>query len=462
MPQVAFGVDSYQHASLPISARRMVNAYLEPGPPAAKTAAAVVSVFGIKNYLTIGTGPMRGGEVVNAVGYVVSGTQLYSVTAAGLVSALGNIPGTGPVFIDGDGSHVMVTVNGPSYLWDGAATNPIQDPDFPGYEWVAFLDGYMVGGPGDGRVYVNHTAFDPSNWNALDFASAEAAPDDVVVGIVNHRELFLYGRETTEVWYNSGDQAFPLARTASGFMEIGTTSKYGPVSNDNTMFFPGNDGLFYRVNGYTPVRISTTAIEQAIAKYPSQECKGLAWVENGHKMVGWTFDQNTFVYDISTQLWHERQSYGLSNWKAAFLVRGKNQTYVGDRTSNKLGILDADTFTEWGATMVASVTSPSIAHPPDVETLPHAYLDLVFEQGVGVVTGQGSDPKVMVRVSDDDGRSFHPVEIWRSLGKIGDFKSSARINRLGTTNRNQGRVYRYEISDPVRRTLVQAFTDSAA
>src|SRR5882757_463291 len=165
MPAVPFGVQSYQHASLPLSAQRMVNAYLETAPPAAKTSAAVVSCFGIKDYLTVGTGTFRGGEVVNNVVYTVVGTGLYSISAGGAVSLLGTIPGTGPIFIDGDGSHVMVTVNGPSYLWNGATTAQIADPDFPGYEWVAFLDGYMVGGPGDGRVYVNHTAFDPTNWD---------------------------------------------------------------------------------------------------------------------------------------------------------------------------------------------------------------------------------------------------------------------------------------------------------
>ena len=461
MPQVPFGVQSYQHSSLPLSAQRMVNCYLEPAPPAAKTPAAVVASFGIKDYLTVGVGPMRGAEIVNNTTYAVSGPKLYQVTQSGVITALGSVPGVGPVFIDGDGSHVMVTVNGPSYVWDGATTALITDPDFPGYEWVAFLDGYMVGGPGDGRVYVNHTAFDPSNWNALDFASAEAAPDDVVVGIVDHRELFLFGRQTTEVWYNSGDPAFPLTRTASGFMEIGCTSKYGPAKIDNSIFFPANDGTIRRVNGYTPVRVSTTAIEQAIAKYRPQECVGNAWIENGHSMVGFTYDENTFVYDISTQLWHERQSFGMTNWRAQFLLRGKNQTLVGDRTSNKLGLLNAETFTEWGQTMVASCTSPPIPHPPDELALDHAYLDLIFEQGVGTYEPQGVDPKIMVRFSDDAGRTFGN-EIWRSLGKAGEFRRSARINRLGGTTRDQARVYMYQISDPARRTLVQAFTDSVA
>lgn len=453
--QIPFGTQSYQLSDRSLSSQRMVNAYLEVAPPGAKTPAAVLSAFGIKDYLTIGTGAMRGAEIVNNTLYLVSGLKLFSVSGGNSIE-LGTIPGTGPVFIDGDGSHVMVTVNGPSYLWDGATTSQITSADFPGYEWVAFLDGYMVGGPGDGKVYVNHTAFDPTVWNSLDFASAEAAPDDVVVGIVDHRELFLFGRQTTEVWYDSGDEDFPLSRTASGFMEIGTTSKYGPAKIDNSIFFPATDGTVRRVDGYTPVRISTNAIEQAIAKFKSQECVGNAWIEAGHSMYGLTYNEGTFVYDISTQLWHERQSYGRSNWKTAFIVRGNNVSYVGDSTSNRLGTLDAGTFTEWGTPMVASVTSAAIAQ--DNQPIPHASLDLVFEQGVGDPTGQGYDPKVMLDFSDNGGRTWSS-EIWRSLGKAGEYRKVARYNRLGSP---RDRVYRYSISDPVRRTLVQALLNDAA
>lgn len=456
MPQIPFGLQAYQHESLPLSAQRMVNCYLEPAPPAAKTPAAVVPSFGIEDYLTVGNGPMRGGENVNNTLYIVSGQQLYSVTATGVITALGAIPGTGPVFIDGDGSHVMVTVNGPSYLWNGATTTQITDPDFPGYEWVAFLDGYMVGGPGDGRVYVNHTAFDPSNWDALDFASAEAAPDDVVVGVVNHREIFLFNRDTTEVWYNSGDSAFPLTRTASGFMEIGTPSKYGPINHDNTIFFPGHDGIFYKVNGYTPIRISTVAIEQAVAKYASQECRAMAWVESGHKMVGWTYNEATLVYDTFTQLWHERQSYGLTSWRPAFILRGNNRTYVGDRVSNRLGLLAANIFTEWEQPLVSSVTSPAIAD--GTEYIQHASLELVYETGVGTLSGQGVDPQVMLQWSDDGGRSWSN-ELRRSLGRRGEFQRTALFNRLG---QSYDRVYRASVSDPVRRTLIMAILKTAA
>lgn len=456
MPQIPFGAQSYTHVSRPLSAQRMVNAYLETAPPAAKTPAAVVCCFGIKDYLTIGTGPMRGGLKVNKTIYVVSGSKLYQIDSVGVVKALGDVPGTGSVFMVSDGSQVLITADGPAYLFDGATVTQINDPDFPGAQWATYLDGYAIIGPGDGRVYINHTPFDFSAWDALDFASAESTPSDVVVGITDHREVFLLKREASEVWYDSGDATYPLTRTASGYMEVGCCSKYGPVKSDNSIFFPAHDGTIRRVDGYTPVRISTTAIEQAIAKFESQECIGCAWIENGHSMVGWIYNEGTFVYDISTQLWHERQSYLSTNWRAAFVIRGENVTLVGDRLSNRLGILSEDSFAEWDKPLVSTVTAPSIAKGND--PISHSSLELVFDNGVGLSNGQGSNPQVMLDWSDDGGRTFG-VELWRSLGKQGDFRSSARWNRLG---QSRDRVYRYSIADPVRRTLIQALWNDAA
>lgn len=444
MPQVPFGVQSYQHASLPLSCQRLINSYLEPAPPAAKTSAAIVAAFGIKDYLTVGTGPLRGAILVNRVIYVTSGNFLYSIQG-GITSQLGAIAGSGRVFMASDGSHLVIIANGPGYVWNGSTLTSISG-DFPGYQWMTYLDGYFIGGPGDRTFYINHTAFDPTVFNALDFASAESTPGNIVASITDHREIFLFKTDAVEIWYNSGNADFPLSRTASGFMEIGCTSRFGVTKADNSVFFAASDGTLRRVNGYTPVRISTTAIEQAITDYASQECFAHSWIENGHTMVAFTFIENTFVYDCSTQLWHERQSYGLDNWRAAFVLRGDNVTLVGDSNSNRLGILDAQTFAEWEEPLVSRAISPTT---PNV---PHASLELEFETGQGTV--DNTDPKVMLLFSEDGGRTWGN-EIWRSLGQRGDFKRKALYNRLGTP-RLGNRVYEYRISSKVRRTLIQA------
>lgn len=445
MPQIPFGVQAFQHESLPLSAQNMVNTYLEPAPPAAKTPAAVVAAFGVKPFLQVGTGVTRGLIQVNNVIYAVIGQSLYRIVAGVPSPPLGTIPGNNRVFIHSDGSHVVVAADGPTFIWNGSTFTRITDPNFPGFWWMTYLDGYFVGGAGDGKFYINHTAFDPTVWNALDFASTESFPDDIVSGITDHREIFFGGRQKHEVWYNSGDADFPLSRTASGYMEVGLASRFGSTKADNSVFFAASDGTLRRVNGYSPVRISTVAIEQAITKFASQECVALNWIENGHTMVAFSYAEATFAYDVSTQLWHQRRSYGRDNWTVGFLIRLPNMTIVGDANSNRLGILDAETFTEWGQPLIATAVSPTT---PDV---PHASLELEFETGVGTLD---ADPPVMVQFSEDGGRTWSN-EIWRALGQAGDFKRKVIYNRLGTP-RLGNRVYRYSISHACRRTLISA------
>lgn len=87
----------------------------------------------------------------------------------------------------------------------------------------------------------------------------------------------------------------------------------------------------------------------------------------------------------------------------------------------------------------------------------HQRLELVFEQGVGIPQGQGSDPQVMLDWSDDGGRSWS-AQRFRSMGKIGEYRRRTVWNQLGQA---RDRVYRYQVSDPVRRTLILATTEAA-
>lgn len=448
---IRFGTGSYQHRSLPVSAQRMVNCYLEIAPPGSKSPVAVLSSYGIAPSMTVGE-LIRGGTVVNGVSYVVSGNGLYR---AGVSSAtlLGTIPGTGPVTLSGDGSNIVVCAHSTLYIYDGTAVTKVADEDFPGATWVGFLDGYFpIIEPNSGRIWVNETAYAPTGWNALDFATAEGVPDDLLWGIVSHREFYAFGRETIEVFYNSGNADFPLSRTASGFIQIGILGPGAAVAADNGIYFVGNDGLVYRLSGYSPERVSTHSVEQAIERYTDKTCSAMTWTEGGHKFVAFHFAAGSWVYDISTQLWHERASTGHTRWRPQIALAAHGRTYVGDYSSGAFGVLDPDTFTEWGGTLRASCTAPSIAEENDYVF--HSKLELQFEQGVGTTTV--TDPQVMLDWSDDGGRTWSS-EHWRSLGAMGAYRSRAIWRRLG---RSRDRVYRYAISDPVRRTLVQAIWQS--
>lgn len=444
--QIPFGTASYQHRSLPVSAQRMVNYYLEKAPPQAKSTVDCVPAYGVESWATPGTGPIRGGLVVNERVYVVSGDSLYQINQVGDSTELGTIPGLGHVFMAADETNVMLVTGGNGYYWNGSALATITDTDFPDANFVVVMDGYFI--VSDGTYFYVSANRNPASWNALDFASAEKYPDDILTGVVDHGELILLGRESGQAFYNSGNADFPLDAVASGNWEIGAMSVRSVTKSDNGVFFVGNDGLVYRLNGYTPQRVSTHAVEQWIEDAEDKEFTCLSWVEAGHKFVSVSSSSGCFVYDASTDQWHERASYGYNAWRRKFAFKAFNRWIVGDPTSNKVGMLSADTYTEWGDILRGAITSPPVSQ--DNRRLVHNRLELVFEHGVG--NSAHADPEVMLRWSDDGGRTWSN-EHTRSLGPVGEYQARTVWHRLGVA---RDRVYEASISDAVRRTLILA------
>jgi hypothetical protein len=454
--RIPFGTSSYRSRSLPLSAQRMVNCYLEPAPPLAKTFAAVVQSYGIDALSTVGIGPIRGGIVLNDVPYVVSGTKLFRLNSLGVGTELGSIPGSAYVDMAGDETNVMLVTAGVGYYWNGSSLQAVADPDLPPIDWVEVLDGYFIVGETDsGRFYVSANR-NPASWDALDFSTAEKYPDHNVGCVVNQGEAVIFGKESGEVFYDSGDADFPLSRTPNGNFEIGLMSRFGAAKADNGIYFIGHDGIVYWLSGYQPVRKSTHAVEQWIEACVDKDFYAMAWAEAGHKFFSLTSTDGTFVFDISADLWHERESFGVDRWRPLFVLRAFNQWIVGDYASNKLGTLSPGTFSEWGEVLRSSCASPAVSE--DNRRINHTRLELVFESGVGLTSGQGSDPQVMLRWSDDGGRTWSN-EKWRGLGAIGDFRHRSCWNRLGQA---RDRVYEYAISDPIRRTLILATTEYQA
>jgi len=451
--RIPFGTQSYKHTSLPISAQQMVNCYLEPAPPQAKTFAAVVTAFGVAAWAA-SLGEFRGAKLIRGALYWVAGSTLYRINSTGAATALGEIGGSGYVFVEGDETNVMV-VNPASragWFYDGSTVAPITDEDWPGAVWLGYIDGYFVIiAPDSGQFYITANR-DPSSIDALEFASAERYPDDLVTGIVDHGEVILFGTESFQGFYDSGDADFPLTSIPSAFGEVGCPYPQGPAKAANSVFFPANDGSVRRLHGYVPEVISTPVVEQAIERAIDRNFIGFTWKEAGHEFYGLKCADFAFIYDITNGLWHERASHGYAAWRWAGVFRAYERWIVADAETGAIGVLSANTATEFGDVLRVECTSPPVSQ--DNRRVKHSRVELVFETGVGLVTGQGSDPQIMLQFSDDDGRTWSN-EKWRSMGRMGTFKTRALWWRMGSA---RSRVYRYAISDPVRRTLVFATT----
>jgi hypothetical protein len=355
---------AYVARSINAADNRMVNLFPEVIPEGGKEAAFLNRAPGLNFLQTIGTGPIRALWAHQTNGsdfYVVSGNEFYKLTGLNATpTLLGTVAGTGPVSIADNGTQLFIAANGPSYIYN-EVTNvfaAITDPDFAGAVTVAYLDGYFVFNQPDSQIIWVSQLLDGTSVDPLDFASAEGSPDGVVGLIADHRELWVFGTDSVEVWYNSGAADFPLTRIQGAFNEIGCVSAYTIAKMDNGLFWLGTDargqGIVYRANGYTGVRISTHAIEYAIAQYGNiSDAIAYTYQQEGHAFYVLTFPSGnaTWVYDVATQAWHERA--GLDNGE--FMRHRSNcqcnfggNIIVGDFENGNIYTFDLDVYADNG------------------------------------------------------------------------------------------------------------------
>ena len=304
---VQFATQSYRAASLPVSAQRCVNFFAERQPPDAKTPVALYGCPGLVTTITIGTGPIRGMHVMGGVLYVVSGGRLYSVTSTWAATDIGgNISGTGVVSMDDNGSQLMIVNGANGYLYSTSlGFILITDADFNAAETVTFFDQrFVFDEKGTNRFFIS-ASLDGTSYDAAQVSSAEARPDNVVAVVLNQQVLYVFGTRSTETWQDVGAANFPFERVPGGVIERGLAAAHCTAKEDNTIFFLGDDRVFYRMDGLTPKRVSTHAIEGAWRDYGTvSDAFAFAHSFGGHKFVTVTFptENATWVYDISTGL----------------------------------------------------------------------------------------------------------------------------------------------------------------
>ena len=460
---------AYVARSVNAADNRMVNLFPEIVPEAGKEPAYLQRAPGLRLLTTVGTGPIRGISSFNGNLYVVSGEQLIKLDAAYTATVLGTVSGaTEPVSMANNGIQLFVACNGPSYVYnsDTLAFGQITDPDFPGALTVSFLDGYFVFiEPSSQRVWV--TALnDPTSIDPLDFASAEGDPDGLISSIVNQGQVWLFGTNSVEVWYDSGNVDFPLQRIQGAFNEIGCAATFSVAKLDNGLFWLGQDargtGMVYRANGYTGVRISTHAVEWQMQQYDTiSDAVAYTYQQDGHSFYVLNFPSanTTWVYDVATQAWHERagwQNGAFTRHRANCQTFFSNNVTVGDYQNGNIYAFDLDVYADhdrvqkWLRSWRALPTGQNNFK----RTTQHS-LQLDCESGVGLENGQGDDPQVMLRWSDDGGHTWSR-EHWSSMGRIGAYYKRVFWRRLGMTLKLRDRVYEVSGTDPVKVAIMGA------
>ena len=450
-------------------AQRTINLYPEPTESGtSRSAVMLLGTPGLAVWKELAGGNIRGCLRIDPnTAIVVAGDTVWKVLTDTTATSLGNIEtGTTLVSMASNGTVIMA-VDGPNgYFIDPAeeTVTPIASENFFGADRVDFVDGYFVWNKrGTGQFQIS--GLYSTTIDGLDFATAEGGPDKLVTLIVDHREVWLLGENTTEVWYNVGDPDFPFQRIQGAFLEIGCAAAMSVAKLDNSILWLSIDdrgfGTVQRAVGYAPQRVSNHAFEVACARYMKAgtiaDAIAYTYAQEGHSFYVLTFPtaNATWVFDASTNLWHERAYLNPTNGelerhRSNCQMQFAGLTIVGDWEVGKLYRMDLDTFDDDGAALPAIRVCPHITN--DTNYIIFHALELTMQTGVGLSSGQGSDPQAMLKRSDDGGYTWRNG-LRASIGKVGETKSRVRWRRLG---KSRDRVFMVTVTDPVRRVFTGA------
>lgn len=459
---------SYVARSLNYSAERSVNCYPEIGKDGQLS--ALYGTPGTELKFTCGIGPIRGSIVAGGVIWVVSGHELYTIDSDYLIINRGLLTThLGTVWMASNTEQVIIIDGHQGYVANllTYAFQPIDDPEFPnGVTQVTYLDGYfIVTGDGSGKFYINESPNDGLNWNGTDFATAEGSPDSTVAIIANHRELWIFGTESIEVWVNTGNSSFPFERSTNVFIEHGISAPRSIDQLDNTLFWLGSDErggrVIYKANGYVPVRISTHAIEYALDRYETvEDAFSFSYQQEGHYFYVITFPSGdeTWVYDVSTGGWHQRARFdanigSLHAWNASFHVYFGGEHFVGDLNTGQIYRLSLDIYTD-NYSPIKRIRSTSDINDRQLLQF-FSMFQVQMQTGVGTI--ECPNPMMMLRYSNDSGHTWS-YESTSPIGRSGVYDGRAIWWRLGS---GRNRVWEISMTDPVKFAVLGAVLEGA-
>jgi len=452
---------SSQQSSLPFNAERTVNMYAVLDQQGKKPA-SLYARPGNAVFATLGSGAGRGAfAATNGRAFVVSGSQLYELLAGGTGTVLGSLlTSSGDITMAENGVQLAICDGVDLYILT-YATNTFQrvvNPNLPSAASVTFLDGYFVVNRSfTSGIFQISAPFDGLNWAALDFASAESSPDSLLRVAVVFGQLFLFGDISIEPWNNTGAATFPFQRVnSSSQISVGVAAPSTILELDNTAFWVGKDkngtGVVYRADGYSPKRISTEAVELRLQAAPSiSTLKAMAYQEAGHTFYIITGGgmETAQVYDVSTNLWTEWSyfnssgNYELPLTNDLFYAFGK--TLALDRASGKVYEQSSKYYSDNGEEIACDRIFTHIFDNGNPFLIKNLILN--FETGVGNTTVE--NPKAMLYLSNDGGRTFYTY-YEAFMGKAGEFLSRVVFWRLG---RHRQCTFRVRVTDSVKRVI---------
>lgn len=461
-----FGIGTFGRSEN-VSAQVRTNLYTEVTEDAETTTTHLYPTPGLVLQFDLGSSPARGSYAVKEYRYIVNRDALYKVANDNTFVVVGTLlTSSGRVSMKDNGTQLIIVdgtsgAPGGGYIYNFVTNTftKITNVDFPGGTTVDFMNGYfIVSEPNSGRFFISGL-YDGFSWDALDFATAESNPDDLVSVQVNNGLLVLYGTNTIELWGDSGAQDFPFARIGAAAIEWGLAARWSLVKFIDAVIFLGKNRLgavqVFVMDGGTAVPVSTPDLDYLFAQYAEEgavaDATALSYMLSGHAMYQINFPSKnvSWCFDAKTKEWHQLKT-GTDRHLAEIQYSHQENFFVTSYKDGAVYKFDAREYTDNGATIRRELIT---RHQFTANRAVFDEVWINFETGTGLVIGQGSNPVAMMQYSKDGGKTWSK-ELWAPIGKIGEYQRRAVWRRLGYA---RDWVFKFVVTDPVKVVFISAW-----
>jgi len=330
------------------------------------------------------------------------------------------------------------------------------------------LDGYgLVLDDATSTVRISDL-LDFTTWDPTQFIQRSKAPDPLRAIRAANGYLYLMGAQTGEAWYNAGESPIPFVFHPSGLMPYGIAAPFSAEIVGAALVWvaatANGQGVVVRTPGLAVEIVSTIALANALNGYSSlDDGIGDSYEDRGHTfyLLSLGTANATWVHDAAlpaSVAWHERGTWiaemsRFDAWRSAFHAFAFGEHRMLDRTSGAVYRMGPSFGVDAGDRPIRRVRrSPALVSENRLLYYPAFELDL--ESGLGATgTGQGSNPQVMLRMSNDNGKTWGS-EVLRSAGKLGEYETRVRWLRCGAARR---RVFEVSVTDPIPWRLTNAY-----
>lgn len=477
MPQFPqFVGPSYESPAYRADVEQTINSYTQVVESEGKVASRILlPIPGKVTFATSGLAPIRAQFAQDGRRFAIIGFGLEEISATGVVTLRGTVandglPGT--ISSSGDaGQELFIVAGGFGYCYNlltnvlaavlAAGTGLVQGGYLDGFFWT--LD--------DTSTFHLSNVLDGLTWDPLQVAQRNDAPDRWSAAMTIGKYIWLWGSETTSVLYDSGGFPFPFTLVPGVLINrgIGPVFSVADVNGSGVWIEQSRGGARAIVIGDgfgAPKRISNHAVEHALQGYSTvDDAVAMSYEWEGHLFyqVNFPTADDSWAFDVESGEWHKPLYWNTTTGRyersrVQYHCFDGAQHLMGDRSTGTIYSLSGTVYTDAGGTPLRRLRRCPFPRVLDAQAFVALLsLQVLCDVGIGLVSGQGVDPMVMMRISRDGGKTWGN-EHWMTAGAMGEWITRVIWNRLGRFRDGMG-VLEVVVSDPVPFRFIGAEFD---